>query len=63
LDFPQPFGPTTPTSWPGSMKLVGSGKDLKPESLIELSRTESLDRVGWTGLQAGCLAAPGGALR
>jgi len=36
---------------------------LKPESLIELSRTESLDRVGGTGLHAGCLAAPGGALR
>ena len=28
-----------PTSWPGSMKFVGSAKDLKPESLIEVSRT------------------------
>jgi len=39
LDLPQPFGPTTPTSWPGSMKLVGSAKDLNPESLMELRRT------------------------
>ena len=34
LDLPQPFGPTTPTRWPGSWKVVGSAKDLKPESLI-----------------------------
>jgi len=39
LDLPQPLGPTTPTSWPGSMKLVGSAKDLKPDSLMELRRT------------------------
>ena len=39
LDLPQPLGPTTPTSWPGSMKLVGSANDLKPESLMELRRT------------------------
>ena len=38
LDLPQPLGPTTPTSWPGSWKWVGSAKDLKPESLIELRR-------------------------
>ena len=38
LDLPQPLGPTTPTRWPGSWKLVGSAKDLNPESLIELSR-------------------------
>lgn len=43
LDLPQPLGPTTPTSWPGSMKLVGSANDLKPESLMELRRTA----VGW----------------
>ena len=43
LDLPQPFGPTTPTSCPGSMKLVGSTKDLKPESLIEFRRTRSTD--------------------
>jgi hypothetical protein len=35
LDLPQPLGPTTPTSCPGSWKWVGSTKDLKPESLIE----------------------------
>src|SRR5690606_35778838 len=39
LDLPQPLGPTTPTSCPGSRKLVGSANDLKPESLMELSRT------------------------
>jgi hypothetical protein len=35
FDLPQPFGPTTPTSWPGSWKWVGSTNDLKPDSLIE----------------------------
>jgi hypothetical protein len=39
LDLPQPFGPTMPTSWPGTWKLVGSTKDLKPASLIEERRT------------------------
>jgi hypothetical protein len=39
LDLPQPLGPTTPTSCPGSKKLVGSANDLKPESLMELRRT------------------------
>src|SRR5215469_905573 len=38
LDLPQPLGPTTPTSWPGRWKWVGSAKDLKPDSLIEFSR-------------------------
>jgi hypothetical protein len=45
FDLPQPFGPTTPTSCPGSTKLVGSAKDLKPESLMELRRTASLTRM------------------
>lgn len=39
FDLPQPFGPTTPTSCPGTWKLVGSTKDLKPESLMEVNRT------------------------
>src|SRR5690606_17522285 len=39
FDLPQPFGPTTPTSWPGSMKLVGSANDSKPERLMDLRRT------------------------
>ena len=39
LDLPQPFGPTTPTSCPGSMNWVGSANDLKPESLMEFRRT------------------------
>jgi hypothetical protein len=34
FDFPQPFGPTTPTIWPGSEMCVGSTKDLKPTNLI-----------------------------
>ena len=38
FDLPQPFGPTTPTSWPGTAMVVGSTKDLKPESLTEVSR-------------------------
>ncbi len=41
LDLPQPLGPTTPTSWPGSTNWVGSAKDLKPASLMELRRTET----------------------
>jgi hypothetical protein len=32
FDFPQPFGPTTPTSWPGTWIDVGSTKDLNPDS-------------------------------
>jgi len=38
LDFPQPFGPTTPMRLPGKLIVVGSTKDLKPESLILLRR-------------------------
>ena len=38
LDLPQPFGPTTPTSWPGSGTWVGSTKDLKPASLMWVRR-------------------------
>jgi len=40
LDLPQPLGPTTPTSCPGSINVVGSAKDLKPEILIEVKRTD-----------------------
>src|SRR5687767_5765137 len=42
FDLPQPFGPTTPTSWPGTWIEVGSTKDLKPESLICVSRTPKM---------------------
>ena len=38
LLLPQPLGPTTPTNWPGNWKVVGSAKDLKPDSLIEVRR-------------------------
>jgi hypothetical protein len=48
LDLPQPLGPTTPTSWPGTWKLVGSTKDLNPDNLMEVRRTLStvLIKVG-----------------
>src|SRR4029077_9584836 len=38
LDLPQPLGPTTPTSWPGTWKLVGSTKDLNPDNLMDVKR-------------------------
>ena len=41
LDLPQPLGPTTPTRWPGSWNVVGSAKDLKPESLIWFRRMKA----------------------
>src|SRR5690606_13190855 len=56
LDLPQPLGPTTPTSWPGSRKLVGSANDLKPESLIELSRTMHQENHGPAPLGGEALA-------
>src|SRR5688572_6251858 len=34
FDLPQPFGPTTPVMLVGRCRVVGSTKDLKPESLI-----------------------------
>src|SRR6185369_11877765 len=34
LDLPQPFGPTTPVMLVGRCNVVGSTKDLKPDSLI-----------------------------
>jgi len=40
FDFPQPFGPTIPTSCPGTLMDVGSTNDLNPESLIWVRRTE-----------------------
>ena len=37
LDFPQPFGPTIQDMLEGKVTDVGSTKDLKPESFMELS--------------------------
>jgi len=34
LDLPQPFGPTMPVRLVGRCKVVGSTKDLNPESLM-----------------------------
>jgi hypothetical protein len=38
FDLPQPFGPTIPMRLLGRLTVVGSTKDLKPASLILLSR-------------------------
>ncbi len=38
LDLPQPLGPTTPVRLVGARKVVASTKDLKPASLIAVSR-------------------------
>jgi hypothetical protein len=43
FDFPHPFGPTTPTSRPGTLTVAGSTKDLNPASLICVSRTLAED--------------------
>ena len=51
LDLPQPFGPTTPTSWPGTWKLVGSTKDLNPDNLMEVKRTLSTVLIKVSGKQ------------
>ncbi len=37
LDLPQPLGPTTPMMLDGNLMVVGSTKDLNPESLISVS--------------------------
>src|SRR3990167_6823738 len=39
FDLPQPFGPTTPTSLPGTLIDVGSTNDLNPESFRCVRRT------------------------
>lgn len=49
FDFPQPFGPTTPIRLLGSFMVVGSTKDLNPESLILARRMSYLDLVPVTG--------------
>ena len=38
FDLPQPLGPTTPVRLLGKLTWVGSTKDLKPASLILVSR-------------------------
>src|SRR5690606_32506396 len=41
FDLPQPFGPTTPVMLVGRCSVVGSTKDLKPDSLIVDRRMDS----------------------
>src|SRR5699024_3360494 len=41
LDLPQPLGPTMPVRLASSTIVVGSTNDLKPASLIEVSRMKS----------------------
>jgi hypothetical protein len=38
FDLPQPLGPTTPVNCAGMGMVVGSTKDLKPASLMDVSR-------------------------
>ena len=40
LDLPQPLGPTMPVRLVGAVKVVASTKDLKPASLIAVSRID-----------------------
>ena len=47
LDLPQPLGPTTPMRLLGNWTVVGSTKDLKPASLILLSRMSPCASVSW----------------
>src|SRR2546430_9069267 len=42
LDLPQPFGPTTPTSCPGTWIEVGSTKDRSEEHTSELQSQSNL---------------------
>src|SRR5881392_4179485 len=53
LDLPHPLGPTTPTSCPGTAMVVGSTKDLKPESLTEVSR-----KAGFLDAASSCFDYP-----
>jgi hypothetical protein len=47
LDFPQPFGPTTPVRLLGNPTAVGSANDLNPATLILVRRIYfSLRRSG-----------------
>ena len=56
LDLPQPFGPTTPVMLVGRCRVVGSTKDLKPDSLMVDRRMrvgESRAATGATACQFG----------
>src|SRR5690242_7210322 len=41
FDLPQPFGPTMPDIFVGRCSVVGSTKDLKPDSLIVVKRMKT----------------------
>ena len=45
LDLPQPLGPITATSWPGTWMVVGSVKDLKPASLMWVRRMKNNEKA------------------
>src|SRR3984957_2098129 len=49
LDLPQPLGPTMPVRLLGKLTSVGSTKDLKPASLILVSR---ISKISWPWLLA-----------
>src|SRR5699024_7148332 len=54
LDFPQPFGPTTPVRFETNESVVGSTNDLKPASLIWVSRIQSLSGLSGRNADGRC---------
>src|SRR5437867_11828521 len=60
FDLPQPLGPTMPTSCPGVAIDVGSTNDLKPESLICVSRNGFLNEKRTARAPASATRKPGG---
>src|SRR5690606_41957904 len=62
LDLPQPLGPTTPVMLVGRCNVVGSTKDLNPDSLNVDRRMRKSVPLGWcscgaTVLKSGILKA------
>eukprot|EP01034_Spumella_vulgaris_P043306 gene43307-53766_t len=71
FDLPQPLGPTTPTSCPGTWKLVGSTNDLNPDNLMEDRRASQAKNARAAGrgrplsasAQAPCYTGSAGQVR
>src|SRR5690625_4241062 len=62
LDFPQPFGPTTPVSPAEMTSSVGSTKDLNPFSLNRVNCTPASSFLHLTRRQCCCQPVPGPAV-
>ena len=58
LDFPQPLGPTIPTMEDGKENVVGSTKDLNPESFMQLSRIYASSPIIGSLITSGLVAMP-----